>query len=81
MKGDTEAQRDLGVSCFYGQGVQKDYQQAVAWYRKAARKNDPKALYNLGLCYKHGDGVEQSSRWANHYFVKAQKFGHKTALN
>jgi TPR repeat protein len=52
---------------------------AVAWYRKAARKKDAKALYNLGLCYKHGHGVRRSARWARHYFELAGKLGHKEA--
>ena len=77
--GFAEAQRDLGYSYFYGQGVTKDEKKAVYWYKKAAVMNDEKALYNLGLCYKHGDGVAQSNRWAKYYFDKASKFGHKDA--
>jgi len=36
-------------------------------------------LYNLGLCYKYGDGVNKSDRWARHYFSRAAKQGHKDA--
>lgn len=49
------------------------------WYKKAALKNDDKALYNLGLCYKYGDGVKQSNRWAQYYFKKATELGHTAA--
>ena len=59
--------------------LKEDYRKAIFWYRKAAAKNDPKALYNIGLCYKHGDGVKRSNRWARHYFEKARILGHKNA--
>jgi len=59
--------------------VKKDFTKAVYWYKKAARKKDPKALYNLGLCYKYGDGVLKSLYWTKYYFEKANKLGHKNA--
>jgi TPR repeat protein len=77
--GLIDGQRDLGYSYFYGEGIKKDETKAVYWYKKAASKNDDKALYNLGLCYKHGNGVKQSNRWAKHYFEHAKRFGHKEA--
>ncbi len=52
---------------------------AVKWYRKAVARQDDKALYNLGLCYKEGDGVTRSKRWALYYFSKADKTGNKKA--
>jgi TPR repeat protein len=51
----------------------------VFWYKKAAAKDDPKALYNLGLCYKHGDGVNRSQRWAKYYFERAARLGNSAA--
>ena len=37
--------------CIYGQGVQKDYKEAVKWYRKAAEQGYAKAQFNLGFMY------------------------------
>ena len=37
-KGDRNAQYNLGVMYRDGQGVAKDYEQAVLWYRKAAEQ-------------------------------------------
>ena len=31
--------------------------EAVKWYRKAAEQNMPEAQFNLGGCYKRGEGV------------------------
>jgi len=78
-KGLIDAQRDLGFSYYYGEGIGKDDKMAVKWYRKAAARQDDKALYNLGLCYKEGDGVTRSKRWALYYFSKADKSGNKNA--
>jgi TPR repeat protein len=69
----------LGYSYFYGHGVKKDERKAVEWYKKAAAKNDAKALYNLGHCYADGEGVKQSNRWAKHFFTKAFEYGHRKA--
>lgn len=54
--GEEEAQRDLGYSYFYGQGILEDKIEAVHWYRKAAKAGDSKAQYNLGLCYAEDEG-------------------------
>ncbi|MCD7798298.1 MAG: SEL1-like repeat protein, partial [Akkermansiaceae bacterium] len=35
-QGDAEAQYELGVCYFKGEGVEKDEKEAVRWYRKAA---------------------------------------------
>jgi TPR repeat protein len=56
-----------------------DQIKAVQWYKKAARRSDPKAYYNIGLCYKRGEGVRQSNKWAMYYFNKAVALGHKEA--
>ncbi|MBK7030953.1 MAG: sel1 repeat family protein [Bacteroidales bacterium] len=66
---------------FYGEGIKQNQEQAVFWYKKAAHKNDAKALYNLGLCYESGEGVLQSNRWAEFYFLKASKLGYRKARN
>ncbi|MDB4127545.1 sel1 repeat family protein, partial [bacterium] len=40
-----------------GDGVPKDYTEAVKWSRKAAEQGNAMAQYNLGLMYAKGDGV------------------------
>ena len=66
-KGDAVAQYNLGVCYRDGQGVDKDYVEAVKWYRKAAEQNVAEAQYSLGLCYANGRGVEkddvEAARW------------------
>ena len=43
-----------------GIGVEKDYAEAVKYYRKAADQGAAVGQYNLGLCYTDGVGVEKS---------------------
>ena len=51
------AQVYLGISYYKGNGVTKDYVEAVKWYRKAAEQNHAVAQVNLGVCYANGNGV------------------------
>ena len=56
-KGDASAQFNLGNSYYNGEGVTKDYVEAVKWYRKAAEQNNASAQFNLGNSYYNGEGV------------------------
>ena len=71
-KGDAKAQFTLGNCYYLGQGVTKDYVEAVKWYRKAAEQNNADAQANLGLCYYNGDGVAKDQ-------VEAVKWYHQAA--
>ena len=66
-RGVAEAQYGLGFMFESGWGVEKDYAEAVKWYRMAARQGHAKSQYNLGILYIHGLGVEQDQlegrRW------------------
>ncbi|KAI1714106.1 sel1 repeat domain-containing protein [Ditylenchus destructor] len=54
-----------------GIGVQQDYDEAAKWYSKAAYKGNPEAMYNLGLFYEFGKGVERSIEMSIYWFRKA----------
>ena len=49
----------LGLCYYEGDGVAKDYVEAVKWFRKAAERGHASAQRNLGVCYKNGEGVEK----------------------
>jgi TPR repeat protein len=68
--------------------AQGDVEQAAVWYRKAARRNQPRAQINLGWLYFHGKGVSRDLEQAAHgwrraaayvWFVLAAERGHRTA--
>ena len=58
--GDVASQRDLGWRYQTGDGVQKDLEQALYWYKLAASKNDSIALTALGLIYSDTSDRKQA---------------------
>ncbi len=51
-------------SLLVGLGVEKMEKQAIALFEKAADRDDPNGMRNLGLAYSKGDGVRQDDRKA-----------------
>ena len=63
-----------------GDGVTKNWEEAVNWYKKAAEYGDMKALFWLGRCYEiGGDGLEQNEDKAIEWYEKAVKKGDSIA--
>lgn len=50
--------------------------KAFEWYAKAAGKNHPAGLYNLGLCYLQGVGTEKDFVKATELFKKSAEQGY-----
>ncbi|MBV1931469.1 MAG: sel1 repeat family protein [Porticoccaceae bacterium] len=69
--GDAVAQYNMGVMHEVGQGVAKDAEKAVEWYRKSAEQGYENAQYNLGVMLLHGIGVEKNRDAAIDWFKKA----------
>ena len=59
-KGNATAMFNLGACYYYGEDVEKNYEEAVKWYTKAAEKGNAWAMNNLGICYENGEGVEKN---------------------
>ena len=75
---DAKAQYNLGVMYEEGRGVQQDYQQAAAWYEKAANQGYVQAQNNLGAWYEVHRDYEQAMFW----YQKAANQGHaRSQLN
>ena len=66
-KGDTIAQRMLGVMYDDGTGVAQNYSEALIWWRKLADQGDAGAQFIVGLRYAEGKGLIQDNakavRW------------------
>ena len=60
-----------GWKYHHGQGVPRDYSEAVKWYRKAAEQGDAYAQYDLGECYLNGHGVAQDHAEAVKWYYRA----------
>src|SRR6266496_5498294 len=53
-RGDADAQNLLGCCYYNGDSIDKDYAQAVNWWRKAAEQGEAAGQFNLGSSYSEG---------------------------
>lgn len=58
------AQNYIGVCYALGKGVEKDFQEAYKWFRKADQADCYDANCNLGRCHYLGEGTKQNSKKA-----------------
>ena len=76
-RGDADAQSELGVRYDAGRdGVERDYGEAVSWYRRAAEQGHAAAQAYLGFMYSAGRGVSQSDVDAVHWYRRSAEQGH-----
>ncbi len=55
--GDPDAQSELGRRYYNGDGVEKNYEEAIKWYEKAIEQGSARANHLLGICYMEGNGM------------------------
>ncbi|HEX7006672.1 MAG TPA: tetratricopeptide repeat protein [Alphaproteobacteria bacterium] len=75
-KYDPAAQTNIGEMYLRGEGVEKDRDVAIHWFRRAADRDFPEAQYRLGRLYM-GEDNEEAARWLK----AAAEHGHVQALN
>lgn len=69
LRGDDISILHIGHLYYYGYGVEKDYAEAVKWYRKAAEEhNNAEAKAYLAHMYYMGYGVTQSDKEAERLY-------------
>jgi TPR repeat protein len=78
--GDGQAMANLGFCYAQGQGVERDLEQAVDWYRKGAEAGDGGAMANLGVCYQQGQGIERDLEQAVDWYRKGAEAGNGRAM-
>ena len=66
-RGNADAAYNLAVIHQHGDGVTRNYAEALRWYRHAADLGDRISEYQIGLMYLNGEGVaadpEEAHRW------------------
>jgi Sel1 repeat len=78
-KGDLESQNNLGYAYQKGDGVPKDLEEGIKWYKKAAESGYPKSQSNLGNCYLAGRGIKKDTVEAVKWLEKAASQGYPKA--
>ena len=79
MAGYASAQNNLGNMYYWGYGVERDYAEALRWYRKSADQGDATAQNNLGKMYYWGDGVKKDYAEAVRWYKKSADQGKDSA--
>lgn len=78
-EGDRDAQFKVGVLFTNDQFGPPDFEQAVYWYKQAARQGHVLAQYNLGHQYLTGVGVHKNEQLAMQWWLEAAKQDHALA--
>ena len=76
---NADAQYLLGECYYRGEGVKRNYAEAVRWYRKAVEQGHAEAQYKLGKCYFAGEGIGSSMKQGVEWYRKAAEQGHAEA--
>jgi uncharacterized protein len=75
LAGNTRAQLQLGIAFEFGQGVDKNFDDAIYWYRMAADRGDPVAQTNLGYLYETGGNGSVNPAEAAKWYMRAAVSG------
>ena len=76
-KGHLDAKVSLGCLLTYGLGVvSRDREQAIALFREAIEGGSIRALWEMGINYSFGHGVEENLATALSYWHRAADQGH-----
>jgi len=78
-KGDTSAQHMLALHYIDGEIIQRDFEKAATWLRKAAAQGNADAHYLLGVMHEGGEGTPQDSQQAELHMRQAAEQGHTEA--
>jgi len=76
----AETTLQIGRCYETGDGVGKDEEEAVKWYRMAAEQGNVRAMIELGKCYTFGIGVRKNRATAFQWLRKAAEHGHVKAM-
>ncbi len=77
--GDADAQYAVGEAYLKGRGPTVNPQEALKWFRRAARQGHPKALYRLGYMHLRGIGTRRDPGRAFELIRRAAEAGYSPA--
>lgn len=66
----------IGDLYYEGKDIDRNYLEAMRWYKKAAAGNDLYSMYKIGVMYLHGDGVLTNAREAVKWLEKSEWYGY-----
>lgn len=78
-KGNPKSCYELGLRYYYGDGVDRDEQEADKWYLKAAQLGNPEAQFTQGRRHHYGLNTAKDLPQAAKWYHKAAMSGHAEA--
>lgn len=76
---DGMAMSCLGWMFTHGIGLEKNAEQGLEWFRKAAEADESAACFHLAEIHNHGTGVKKNLGQAIHWYQKAVDLGMEQA--
>ncbi|GHU08117.1 hypothetical protein FACS1894158_17150 [Betaproteobacteria bacterium] len=74
--GNASAQHNLALRLTRNEHGERDYAQAIEWYRKAAAQGVPESAFNLGTIFRTGaENIPGDEQQACHWFKQAAQAG------
>ncbi|NMC96745.1 MAG: sel1 repeat family protein, partial [Deltaproteobacteria bacterium] len=64
---------------FFGEGVPRDFAEAIKWYQKAALQDNVDAQFTLGGIYEEGVVIPEDPAEAERWYRRAAEKGHERA--
>ena len=78
--GRLSAMHSIAHTYLYGiAGIKQDYNQAFAWFTRAAKGGCPQAMYHLGMCNAEGYGTPKNPDAALSWYKKSADRGDEDA--
>jgi hypothetical protein len=75
-EGGRNAQYNLGVMYYFGEGTAENYSKAHHWYKKAAQQGYVYAQYSVGFMYQMGLGITKDYQAALQWYKRSAQQGY-----
>ena len=76
----TDSIYNLGYMHRKGEGVEKDFAEAMRLLSVAAERGHVKAMYHIGIMHDNGEGVPKDKTEAVRWYQKAAELGHPGSM-
>lgn len=80
-QGDVRAMNNVGLLWAKGFEGRQSYEEALRWWKEAARRGYTVAMNNIGLAYANGHGVQKDPAQAFEWWHQAAFLGNAWAMN
>lgn len=81
QRGDVRAMNNVALLWAKGHDGKQSYDEALRWWKEAAKRGYTVAMNNIGLMYANGDGVAKNFKQAFDWWHQSAFLGNAWAMN